>query len=80
MNNLRLTELMESHGLDNTQVANMLSISPHTVRNWTRPITTKGYRSMPDLAIKALETNIAIAHLLELEMPISTDDREDHES
>lgn len=80
MNNLRLAQLMEDHGLDTSQVASMLAVSPYTVRNWRRPVTTKGYRSMPDMAIRALETNIAVARLMELETPIWTNSREDHES
>ena len=77
MNNYRLKELMENHGLDVTQVADMIGVSQWTVRNWVRPKATKGYRAMPDIAIKALEMSIVVRPLMELETPISEDDHPD---
>ena len=71
MNNHRLNELMDDYGLDSHQVANMIGVSPWTVRNWRRSESARGYRSMPDMAIKALEMNISLTPLMELETPIS---------
>lgn len=80
MNNQRLNELMDDYGLDSHQVAKMLGVSPWTVRNWRRSQQARGFRAMPDMAIRALEMNISLTPLMELETPISTDDHEDHES
>jgi DNA integrity scanning protein DisA with diadenylate cyclase activity len=76
-NNERLMSLMDDHGLDSSQVATMIGVSPWTVRNWKRSQSARGYRTMPDMAIKALEMNIALRPLMELEKPISEDDHLD---
>lgn len=79
LNNERLIELMETHTLNLSQVAEMIGVSRWTVRNWTRPQSTKGFRRMPDLAIKALEMSIFAMSLQEQEKPTSVDDHPDLE-
>ena len=78
-NNQLLKEWMEQYQLTVTDVAERISMSPWTVKNWVRPSMTKGFRRMPDIAITALRMSISQDLERELETPTSDSDLPDLE-
>ena len=78
-NNQHLKQLMRDYQLTATQVAEQIAVSPWTVKNWVRPSSTKGFRKMPDMALRALLMSIDRADRPEPETPILDDDLPDLE-
>ena len=75
--NQNIMAMMDNYQLSVTEVAELLEMSPWTVRNWVRPSPTKGYRKAPELAVKALERSILEFGLSAKEKPTSKKDLAD---
>lgn len=75
--NQNIIQMMDDYQLSVTEVAELLEMSPWTVKNWIRPSPTKGYRKAPELAVKALERSILEFGLSAKEKPISKNDLAD---
>lgn len=78
-NNQVLVEWMKEHQLTVTDVAELLSMSPWTVKNWVRPSMSKGFRKMPDIALMALRMSMSQERQPEQETPTSENDLPDPE-
>lgn len=78
-NNQALVQLMQQYQLTVTQVAEILEMSPWTVKNWVRPSLSKGFRKMPDLALKVLLMSTEQLPQPEQETPTSDTDLPDLE-
>lgn len=78
-NNQALVQLMQQHQLTVAQVAEILEMSPWTVKNWVRPSLSKGFRKMPDLALKVLLMSTEQLPQQEQETPTSSTGRPDLE-
>ena len=78
-NNQVLVEWMKEHQLTVTDVAELLSMSPWTVKNWVRPSMSKGFRKMPDIALMALRMSMSQERQPERETPTSENDLPDPE-
>ena len=75
--NQSIIRLMDEYQLSVTEVAELLEMSPWTVKNWIRPSPTKGYRKAPELAVKALKRSILEFGLSAKEKPTSKIDLAD---
>lgn len=58
-NNKQLRTLVEEYELTRTQVADLIGVSPETVKNWLRSETSPNHRKMPAYALELIKIKAA---------------------
>jgi len=54
-NNRKLRALVDSYGITRTQVADLIGVSPETVKNWLRSESSANHRKMPSYALELIK-------------------------
>lgn len=58
-NNKKLRTLVDDYGITRTQVADLIGVSPETVKNWLRGEASANYRKMPSYALELIKIKAA---------------------